>query len=111
MAEIPQILPLAKCVRSQSLLACHDRRGNYWSVLTQGNSVATRGFDAASGQRWAQTVTRFGRWYFFSGLSSAGQIWVGSSRTVGWNVLTRLSSSTGDRGAVMCNRVAGCSMR
>lgn len=98
----------AACAWSARVLACMDTQGNYYSVATQGHDTYLRGFDAASGQRWAQTGTRFGSLTFFTGITSDGQIWAGTSRGIGWTSVSRLSSSSGGRARLTCGRVSGC---
>ncbi|PWU29423.1 hypothetical protein DK254_14895 [Pseudomonas sp. RW407] len=104
-------LPPAACAWLANVLACMDRDGSHYSVATLGHDTYLRGFDAASGQRWAQTGTRYGRLTFFSGVSSDGQVWVGSSRGIGWTHVSRLSSSSGGQAKLTCGRVSGCSQR
>ncbi|MEG6660185.1 hypothetical protein V2A87_49505, partial [Pseudomonas aeruginosa] len=87
----------AECAYLRTVLACMDRLGNHYSVATGGNDTWLRGYDAASGRRWAQTNTRYGRLTFFSGIASDGEIWVGLSRNIGWTSVSRLSSSSGQR--------------
>ena len=108
LAEIPNIRPVATCTRSQSVLKCSDTRGNFYSVFIAGNTLSSAGFDATSRQHWSQTTSRFGNSYFFSGITSGGQIWVGSSRKLGWDVRTRMATSSGDRLRLVCNRLTGC---
>ncbi|WP_457931849.1 hypothetical protein ACT51I_28680 [Pseudomonas aeruginosa] len=90
----------AECAYLRTVLACMDRLGNHYSIATGDNDTWLRGYDAASGRRWAQTNTRYGRLTFFSGIASDGEIWVG---------LSRLSSSSGQRQRLTCGRVSGCS--
>ena len=99
----------AECAYLRTVLACMDRLGNHYSVATGGNDTWLRGYDAASGRRWAQTNTRYGRLTFFSGIASDGEIWVGLSRNIGWTSVSRLSSSSGQRQRLTCGRVSGCS--
>ncbi|HBP0106837.1 TPA: hypothetical protein L5P33_003593 [Pseudomonas aeruginosa] len=99
----------AECAYLRTVLACMDRLGNHYSVATGGNDTWLRGYDAASGRRWAQTNTRYGRLTFFSGIASDGEIWVGLSRNIGWTSISRLSSSSGQRQRLTCGRVSGCS--
>ncbi|MDT3721686.1 hypothetical protein [Pseudomonas oryzihabitans] len=110
-AAIPSLKPTASCVRSAFLLHCRDGQGGWYGVAVQGNDTLMRGFDAASGLTWAQTSTRLGRLQFFSGLSSDGNLWLGRTRQLGWNVISRFSTSQGDRARTSCNRVAGCEWR
>ncbi len=107
-SDIPTVMPPAHCVRSATVLACADERGNHYSVATVGADITVAGFDARSQQRWVQTTTRHGALYLFSGLTSSGQVWIGVSRKVGWNVLSRVSSSSGEQGRLSCNRLSGC---
>ncbi|ABR84118.1 hypothetical protein AO896_26685 [Pseudomonas aeruginosa] len=99
----------ADCAYLRNVLACMDRLGNHYSVATAGNLTWLRGYDAASGRRWAQTNTRYGRLTFFSGVASDGEIWVGLSRNIGWTSISRVSSSSGARQRLTCGRVSGCS--
>ncbi|ACO79092.1 hypothetical protein AvCA_29230 [Azotobacter vinelandii CA] len=108
-AEIPVLSGVAvRCTRSATLLHCDDGRGGHYGMARRGNDLFLRGYDAASGLFWAQTSTRFGRVQFFSGVSSDGNLWIGMSRQLGWNVISRFSTSAGDRGRVSCNRLKGC---
>lgn len=96
------------CTRSATLLNCTDRFGNHYGIAQRGNDTLMRGFDAISGQTWAQTSTTYGRLQLFTGVASNGELWVGSSRRIGWNVVSRFSSSNGERERVNCNRMMGC---
>ncbi|MCU1735590.1 MULTISPECIES: glutamine synthetase [unclassified Pseudomonas] len=98
----------ATCNRSANLLACADRQGGYYSVQTQGATTYLRGYDALSERRWAQTNSRYGQLTFFTGIASDGEAWVGYSRRVGWTTLNRVSSSSGQRFNLRCNRLSGC---
>lgn len=97
-----------RCTRSATLLNCADRFGNHYGIAQRGNDTLMRGFDTISGQTWAQTSTTYGRLQLFTGVASNGELWVGSSRRIGWNVVSRLSSSNGERERVNCNRMMGC---
>lgn len=99
---------LANCTRSANLLACDDRQGSYYGVQTQGGTIYLRGYDAPSGRRWAQTTSRYGLLNFYTGIASDGEAWVGYSRRVGWTTLNRVSSSSGQRFSLRCNRLNGC---
>ncbi|MDU9028060.1 glutamine synthetase [Pseudomonas mediterranea] len=99
---------LANCTRSANLLACSDEQGNAYSVMTAGNTVYLRGFEAMGKRHWAQTTSRYGQLTFFTGLTSDGEAWVGYSRRVGWTTLNRFSSSGGSAGKFICGRVNGC---
>lgn len=110
-AAIPSLTPANTCVRSAFVLRCQDGRGGWYGVAVQGNDTLMRGYDPVSGLSWAQTSTRLGRLQFFSGLTSDGNLWLGRSRQLGWNVISRFSTSQGDRGRTSCNRVAGCEWR
>ncbi|WP_374441357.1 hypothetical protein [Pseudomonas panipatensis] len=101
-------MPPAACAWLANVLACRDSKGNDYSVATLGRDTYLRGFDADSGRRWAQTGTRYGRITFFSGVSSDGQIWTGSSQGIGWTSVSRLSSSSGGQARLTCGRVSGC---
>lgn len=110
-AAIPSLKPANTCVRSAFLLRCQDGQGGWYAVAVQGSDTLMRGFDPASGLSWAQTSTRLGRLQFFSGLTSDGEVWLGRTRQLGWNVISRFSTSQGDRARTSCNRVAGCEWR
>ncbi len=97
-----------RCTRSATLLNCTDRFGNHYGIVQQGNDTLMRGYDVISGLSWAQTSTTYGRLQLFTGVSADGQVWFGSSRRIGWNVVSRLSSSKGERDRVNCNRLSGC---
>ncbi|MEJ1225057.1 glutamine synthetase [Pseudomonas sp. CCNWLW56] len=99
---------LANCTRSANLLSCADERGNTYSVMTAGNTIYLRGFDAERRRYWAQTNSRYGQLTFFTGLASDGESWVGYSRRVGWTTINRFSSSGGSAGKFVCGRVSGC---
>ncbi|MCQ4272365.1 glutamine synthetase [Pseudomonas kuykendallii] len=109
-AQARLLLPLPKtdCLRSANLLVCEDRLGNAYAVAKVGSDTYLRGYDSLSGRHWRQTSSRYGRLTFFSGIASDGEIWIGSSRRLGWNDVSRLSSSSGTRGSVTCNRLVGC---
>ena len=109
-AEIPRLdgLASANCVRSATLLHCDDGHGGYYGMALQGNDVLLRGHDGVTGLSWAQTSTNFGRVQLLGGISSDGNIWYGVSRSFGWNIISRISSSSGERSRVTCNRVKGC---
>jgi len=104
---IPRSEP-ANCTRSANLLACQDRQGSYYSVQTQGSTTYLRGYDGPTQRRWAQTSSRYGQLTFYTGLASDGEAWVGYSRRVGWTTLNRVSSSSGQRFSLRCNRLSGC---
>jgi hypothetical protein len=109
VAEIPILKKSTmRCLRSAQLMACADKLGTHYTVALQGSDTFIRGYDAATGQSWAQTGTRFGPVQFLSGVSSNGQLWIGSNRRVGWTAITRLSTSDGDQARLMCNRLSGC---
>lgn len=99
----------AACAWLANVLACMERDGSHYSVATLGRDTYLRGFDAASGLDWAQTGTRYGKTTFFSGVSSDGQVWIGSSRGIGWTSISHLSSSSGGQAKLNCGRVSGCS--
>ncbi|MCP1621742.1 hypothetical protein [Pseudomonas nitroreducens] len=98
----------ARCAWSANVLACMDDSGNLYSVATLGRDTYLRGFEARSGRHWAQTGTRYGSLTFFSGVTSDGQVWVGTSRGIGWTNISRFSSSSGDSARLTCGRVSGC---
>ncbi|KAF1054602.1 MAG: hypothetical protein GAK43_00793 [Stenotrophomonas maltophilia] len=106
----PGLAPAA-CAWLASVLACQQGDGSQYSVATQGPDTFLKGFDAASGVRWAQTGTRYGRITFFTGVTSDGQVWAGSSRGIGWTSRSRLSSSSGGQARLTCGRVSGCSQQ
>jgi hypothetical protein len=108
VAEIPNLAGSTRCTRSPSVVACSDNRGSYYSVSRAKDTVTAGGFDASSRQRWSQTMTRFGSVYFFSGITSEGQIWVGTSRKIGWDMRMKMSTSKGDQSRFVCNRLVGC---
>lgn len=108
-AEIPVLTSTAvHCTHSAALLRCNDGRGGYYGMARLGDDLFLRGYDAASGLSWAQTSTRFGRVQFFSGVSDDGNVWIGMTRQFGWNIISRFSTSGGERGRVSCNRLKGC---
>ena len=99
-------------LRAQRLrVALPGQAGGWYGVAVQGNDTLMRGYDPVSGLSWAQTSTRLGRMQFFSGLTSDGNLWLGRTRQLGWNVISRFSTSQGDRARTSCNRVAGCEWR
>src|SRR3546814_11038205 len=95
---------LANCTRSANLLACVDRQGNAYSVMTAGNTLYLRGFEVTGRRYWAQTTSRYGQLTFFTGIASDGESWVGYSRRVGWTTINRFSSSGGSTGKFLCGR-------
>lgn len=99
---------LANCTRSANLLACVDGQGNAYSVMTAGNTLYLRGFEATGRRYWAQTTSRYGQLTFFTGVASDGESWVGYSRRVGWTTINRFSSSGGSTGKFLCGRISGC---
>ncbi|MDD0975968.1 glutamine synthetase [Pseudomonas fontis] len=104
---MPRAQP-ADCTRSAHLLACSDRDGNYYGVHTRGSTIYLRGFEAQGKRFWAQTSSRYGPLTFYTGVASDGETWVGYSRRVGWTTLNRVSSSSGQRFDLRCNRLGGC---
>ncbi|SDI39824.1 hypothetical protein SAMN05216588_11631 [Pseudomonas flavescens] len=108
LAGLPLPGEAMRCTRSATLINCTDRLGNHYGIVQQGSDTLMRGFDVISGQRWAQTSISYGRLQLFTGVSSNGELWVGSSRRIGWNVVSRISSSRGERDRVNCNRMTGC---
>ena len=106
----PGMAPAA-CAWLANVLACMERDGSHYSVATLGRDTYLRGFDASSGLDWAQTGTRYGKITFFSGVSSDGQVWIGSSRGIGWTNISRFSSSSGGQAKLNCGRVSGCSQQ
>ncbi|MEG1040974.1 MAG: glutamine synthetase [Pseudomonas sp.] len=105
---VPPSKGLALCTRSATLLACADAQGNYYSVRTDGSTTYLRGYEAQGKRLWTQTNSRYGQLTFYTGLASDGETWVGYSRKVGWTTLNRVSSSSGQRFSVRCNRLSGC---
>lgn len=109
IAEMPMLNNPLHCLRSALILACvNESSGSHYAIAQQGNHTYIRGYDAALGQTWVQTITRFGRFQFFSGVSSSGVIWVGSNRRIGWTAMTHFSTSAGDQARFICNRLTGC---
>lgn len=106
-AALPRSEP-AQCTRSANLLACTDRDGNAYSVHSQGSTQFMRGFEVQGQRRWVQTNSRYGPLTFYTGLASDGEAWVGYSRRVGWTTQNRVSSSSGQRFSLRCNRLGGC---
>lgn len=107
-----QALPLSKglalCTRSATLLACGDAQGNYYSVRMDGSTTYLRGYEVEGRRLWTQTNSRYGQLTFYTGLASDGEAWVGYSRKVGWTTFNRVSSSSGQRFKVRCERLSGC---
>ncbi|QQQ50540.1 glutamine synthetase [Pseudomonas syringae] len=99
---------LATCTRSATLLACSDAQGNSYSVATAGSTTWLKGHEVLDKRRWAQTNSRYGQLTFFTGLASDGEAWVGTVQRVGWTTITRVSSSSGTRSKITCNRLNGC---
>ena len=106
-AAMPRSEP-AQCTRSANLLACQDRDGNVYSVHSQGNTQYVRGVEVVGQRRWVQTNSLYGPLTFYTGLASDGEAWVGYSRRVGWTTQNRVSSSSGQRFSLRCNRLGGC---
>jgi hypothetical protein len=109
-AQAAFVLPgnAMKCTRSATLVNCTDRFGNHFGIVQQGSDTLMRGFDVISGQYWGQASTRYGRQQLLSGVTRSGEAWFGFSQRIGWNVISRVSSSEGSRGRVTCNRLIGC---
>ena len=101
-------LDKALCTRTATLLACIDADDNTYSVAVAGKTMFVRGFESMGKRRWAQTNSRYGPLTFFTGLASDGETWVGYTRKVGWTTITRVSSSSGSRSRITCDRVMGC---
>ena len=101
-------LDRALCTRSATLLACVDAHDNTYSVAMAGTTLHLRGYESADKRHWAQTNSRYGSMTFFTGLASDGETWVGYVQKVGWRTITRVSSSSGSRSKVTCDRVMGC---
>lgn len=99
---------LATCTRSANLLACQDQTGSYYGVQTSGSTTYLSGYDKPSDRRWCQTNSRYGQLTFYTGLANDGEVWVGYSRRVGWTTLNRVSSSSGQRFSLRCDRLSGC---
>nr|WP_313455152.1 glutamine synthetase [Pseudomonas sp.] len=99
---------LSRCTRSATLLACHNANGSFYSIQTAGEDLFLRGFDSATGRRWAQTNSRYGSLSFYIGLASDGEVWFGYSRRIGWTTVNRVSSSSGQRFDLHCSLVGGC---
>ncbi len=96
------------CTRTATLLACTDADDNTYSVAVAGKTMFVRGFESVGKRRWAQTNSRYGSLTFFTGLASDGETWVGYTRKVGWTTISRVSSSSGSRTKITCDRVMGC---
>lgn len=107
-ATVPLSKGLALCTRSATLLACSDAQGNYYSVKTDGSTTYLRGFEVEGRRLWTQTNSRYGQLTFYTGLASNGETWVGYSRKIGWTTLNRVSSSSGQRFSLRCDRLTGC---
>ena len=101
-------LDQALCTRSATVLACIDAYGNSYSVAMSGSTMFLRGFESEGKRRWAQTNSRYGSLTFFTGLASDGEAWVGYIQKVGWTTISRVSSSSGSRSRIICDRVMGC---
>lgn len=101
-------LDQALCTRSATLLACMDAYGNRYSVAMSGTTMYLRGYESAGNRRWTQTNSRYGSMTFFTGLASDGEAWAGYIRKVGWTTISRVSSSSGSRSKITCDRVMGC---
>lgn len=101
-------LDQALCTRSSTLLVCVDAYGNRYSVAMAGTTMYLRGYESAGNRRWAQTNSRYGSMTFFTGLASDGEAWAGYIRKVGWTTISRVSSSSGSRSKITCDRVMGC---
>jgi hypothetical protein len=97
-----------QCLRSLSVMVCDDERGNFYGIARHGADTFFHGREMASGRTWAQTSSRYGALEILVGLSSDGQVWLGTSRCIGWDVISRFSTSDGDRSRVVCNRLRGC---
>lgn len=67
-----------------------------------------KGYEVNGKRSWAQTNSRFGLMTFFTGIATDGEAWVGYTRRVGWNTVTRVSSSSGVSSRISCNRLQGC---
>ena len=101
-------LDKALCTRTATLLACIDADNNTYSVALAWKTLFLRGYESAGNRRWAQTNSRYGPLTFFTGLASDGETWVGYVQKVGWTTITRVSSSSGSRTKITCDRVMGC---
>jgi hypothetical protein len=101
-------LDRAQCTRSATLLACVDVQGNRYSVASSGKTMYVRGYESIQRRTWAQTNSRYGSLTFFTGLASDGEAWVGYVQKVGWTTISRVSSSSGDKTRITCDRVTGC---
>lgn len=101
-------LDQALCTRSATLLACIDALNNQYSVAMSGTTMYLRGYESAGKRSWAQTNSRYGSMTFFTGLASDGEAWVGYIQKVGWTTISRVSSSSGSRSKITCDRVMGC---
>lgn len=101
-------LDQALCTRSAKLLACTDAYDNRYSVAMSGTTMYLRGYESADKRSWAQTNSRYGSMTFFTGLASDGEAWVGYIQKIGWTTISRVSSSSGSRSKITCDRVMGC---
>ncbi|MGH8416058.1 MAG: glutamine synthetase [Pseudomonas sp.] len=101
-------LDQALCTRSATLLACIDAYDNRYSVAMSGTTMYLRGYESADQRRWAQTDSRYGSMTSFTGLASDGEAWVGYIQKIGWTTISRVSSSSGSRSKITCDRVMGC---
>ncbi|WP_341960976.1 glutamine synthetase [Pseudomonas sp. RC10] len=101
-------LDRALCTRSATLLACIDAYNNQYSVAMSGTTMYLRGYESVGNRTWAQTNSRYGSMTFFTGLASDGEAWVGYIQKVGWTTISRVSSSSGSRSKITCDRVMGC---
>jgi hypothetical protein len=101
-------LDQALCTRSATLLACIDAYDNSYSVAMSGTTMYLRGYESEGSRRWAQTNSRYGSMTFFTGLASDGEAWVGYIQKVGWTTISRVSSSSGSRSKITCDRIMGC---
>ncbi|WP_296184735.1 glutamine synthetase [Pseudomonas sp. UBA1879] len=101
-------LDQALCTRSATLLACVDAYDNQYSVAMKGTTMYLRGYESVANRTWAQTNSRYGAMTFFTGLASDGEAWVGYIQKVGWTTISRVSSSSGSRSKITCDRVMGC---
>ncbi|MNG29582.1 hypothetical protein D3C84_1150340 [compost metagenome] len=77
-------------------------------MRTDGQTTYLRGYEVQGKRLWTQTNSRYGQLTFYTGLASDGETWVGYSRKIGWTTFNRVSSSSGQRFNLRCNRLSGC---
>ncbi|WP_437881541.1 hypothetical protein [Pseudomonas sp. LRF_L74] len=112
LAELPKSFPLGPAVRcelSAAILFCRQSgTAGFYAISKSGTDTYARGYDAGLATYWAQTSSQYGRFSIFSGVSGDGQVWFGSSKRIGWNMVSNFSTSSGDARRISCNRISGC---